>query len=344
MLYKISTQFKVLLILIFIAAFAFIAVVVDFAYALYKPFDINEPDFYVVKKGATIKYVAQELEEKGYIRRSFYFIYYTMFKGVTNQLKAGEYHITLGMNAHDLLEEMIAGNVVLRSMTLIEGWTFRQAMNAIEGNQYLVKELDYNDVDRVSLQLGFSEQHPEGKIYPDTYSFPRGTTDAEFLRRAWNIMQERLQQEWEKRDLDTPLKTAYDALILASIIEKETAVADERDVIAAVFINRLKKRMRLQTDPTVIYGLGENFDGDIKYRDLRKDTPYNTYTRSGLPPTPIALPGLASIRAALHPAKTDALYFVARGDGSHQFSKTLEEHNHAVGQFQKRRRSSKKSL
>ena len=182
--------------------------------------------------------------------------------------------------------------------------------------------------------IGYPEQHPEGMFFPDTYRFPKGTSDVDFLRRAYQVMQKHLTREWDQRDSGLPLKSSYEALILASIIEKETGAGFERPLISGVFIQRLKKYMRLQTDPTIIYGLGEAFDGDIRFRDLKKDTPYNTYLHAGLTPTPIALPGLEAIRAALHPAKTDALYFVSKGDGTHHFSATLEEHNAAVNRYQ----------
>jgi UPF0755 protein len=192
---------------------------------------------------------------------------------------------------------------------------------------------DKNDQEIMNL-LGYSGQHPEGMFFPDTYRFPKGTRDIEFLRRSYQVMQRHLTREWDQRDVGLPLNSSYEALILASIIEKETGTGFERPLISGVFTQRLKKNMRLQTDPTIIYGLGEQFDGNIRFRDLRKDTPYNTYLRAGLTPTPIALPGLDAIRAALHPAKTDALYFVSKGDGSHHFSTTLEEHNAAVNRYQ----------
>ncbi|HDP89617.1 MAG TPA: endolytic transglycosylase MltG, partial [Thioalkalivibrio sp.] len=202
--------------------------------------------------------------------------------------------------------------------------------DALAAHPHVVHTDAIGDPDTLMSELGQPGMHPEGWFYPDTYHFPKGTTDVEFLRRANAIMRERLAAEWAEREEGLPLETPYEALILASIVEKESAVASERPMIAAVFVSRLRKGMRLQTDPTVIYGMGESFDGNIRKSDLRRDTPYNTYTRGGLPPTPIALPSGESIHAVMHPAKTDALYFVSRGDGSHHFSATYEEHREAV--------------
>ena len=198
--------------------------------------------------------------------------------------------------------------------------------------------------EEVMTELGLEGQHPEGLFYPDTYQFPRGTSDRQFLKRSYQLMQKHLKIAWANRAKNLPLKSPYEALILASIIEKETGAGHERPLISAVFIHRLNLNMRLQTDPTIIYGMGESFDGNIRRKDLRADTPYNTYLRKGLTPTPIALPGLASIEAALHPADSKALYFVAKGDGTHYFSKTLKEHNNAVIKYQLNGRKLKKII
>jgi UPF0755 protein len=222
---------------------------------------------------------------------------------------------------------------------VVEGWTFQQLLDALRENEAIRQTLTDRDGAAIMAQLGKPDLHPEGQFAPDTYRFPRGTSDLEFLRRAHNTLQEWLDSAWRERAEDLPYDSAYDALIMASIIEKETGLASEREAIAGVFVRRLKRTMRLQTDPTVIYGMGSAYNGNIRRADLRRDTPYNTYTRHGLPPTPIALPGRESLHAALHPAEGDALYFVAKGDGSHQFSATLEEHLDAVRLYQLRRRN-----
>jgi UPF0755 protein len=226
---------------------------------------------------------------------------------------------------------------VQHALTIIEGWTFKQLMAAVRRHQALTQTLAGVEEQEVMSRLGLEAMHPEGWFYPDTYHFPKGTTDAEFLRRAHQRMTTFLQTAWEKRDKDLPLDSPYQALILASIIEKETGVPSERSKIAGVFIRRLRKGMRLQTDPTVIYGMGERYDGNIRRRDLVTDTPYNTYVHKGLTPTPIAMPSGMAIEAALHPEDGTALYFVATGDGGHHFSNTLEAHNEAVRKYQLKR-------
>ena len=262
------------------------------------------------------------------------FILLAKVKGVETRVRAGEYEIKVEMTPEELLAKFIQGSAIQYSFTVIEGWSFRQMLAAIADDPVIEYTLgDKTDQEIMNL-LGYPDQHPEGLFFPDTYRFPKGTSDVDFLRRAYQVMQKHLTREWNQRESGLPLASSYDALILASIIEKETGAGFERPLISGVFIQRLKKKMRLQTDPTIIYGLGENFDGDIRFRDLKKDTPYNTYLHAGLTPTPIALPGLEAIRAALHPAKTEALYFVSKGDGTHHFSATLKEHNSAVKRYQ----------
>jgi UPF0755 protein len=251
-----------------------------------------------------------------------------------HRLQTGEYRITADMTPARLLETLTSGDVIQHALVIVEGQTFREVLATVRDSDALQMTLDLSDTSDIMVRLGHANEHPEGRLLPDTYHFPTGTTDVAFLQRAYNAMAEKLAAAWDGRDEDLPFRTPYEALILASIVEKETGQADERPMIAGVFVQRLRKGMRLQTDPTVIYGLGEEFDGNIRRRDLLADTPYNTYTRDGLPPTPIAMPGRHAIDAVMHPDEKGYLYFVARGDGSHYFSRTLKEHNQAVKKYQ----------
>jgi len=294
----------------------------------------QQPTVFLIRSGSNIKSIAQDLSMQKIINDPWLFILLAKVKGVETRVRAGEYQIESGMTADDLLEKFTQGSAIQYSFTVIEGWSFRQMLAAIAEDPVIEHTLQGKSNQEIMALIGHPELHPEGMFFPDTYRFPKGTSDLDFLQRAFQVMQNHLTREWDQRDEDLPLESKYDALILASIIEKETGAGFERPLISGVFIRRLKKNMRLQTDPTIIYGLGEEFDGDIRFRDLKKDTPYNTYLHAGLTPTPIALPGLEAIRAALHPAKTDALYFVSKGDGTHQFSATLDEHNTAVRRYQ----------
>jgi UPF0755 protein len=248
--------------------------------------------------------------------------------------RSGEYWLEAGLKPRELLREFAGGWVVQHRVTLIEGWTFRQVVAALGEHPVLEQNLDMTHPSQWPEQLaGLGIEHPEGWFLPETYAFTRGDSDLDILGRAHRAMREALALAWASRDEQLPLETPYELLILASIIEKETSLEEEREQIAGVFVRRLRKGMKLQTDPTVIYGIGASFDGDIRRRDLRTDTPYNTYTRHGLPPTPIAMPGRASLLAAAHPAPGDALFFVANGEGGHTFSATLEEHQSAVNKL-----------
>ncbi|MCF6211173.1 MAG: endolytic transglycosylase MltG [Gammaproteobacteria bacterium] len=289
---------------------------------------------YELKSGMTLTRVAHDLQTRGIIDRPRYLVWLGQLEGKAKQIKAGEYRFDTGITPRRLLQQLVNGETLQYAITIVEGWNFRQLMDAVHSNEYLLHTLsDYSDAE-IMQQLGYSGEHPEGRFLPDTYHFPRMTTDVVFLQRAYAAMQTLLGEEWPARSPDLAFDTSYKALILASIVEKETALPSERKQIAGVFNRRLKKRMRLQTDPTVIYGLGRSFDGNIRRRDLRRDTPYNTYLHKGLPPTPIAMPGRDAVIAALHPAEGGELYFVSRGDGSHQFSATLKEHNKAVVEYQ----------
>lgn len=305
---------------------------------------ISEPQSINFMRGSTIRTLAKQLKERGLLANEKYFLVWGRLSGQSTRLQAGEYRLTPQSTLASLLDDMVNGKVVQHNITLIEGQTFRQVLQAIQKHPAVTALLlDENgkplDNDAIMARLGHPGEHPEGRFYPDTYAITHGISDIELLQRAYNTMAQILAEEWAQREKDLPFETPYEALIMASIVEKESAVAEERPLIAGVFINRLRKNMRLQTDPTVIYGI-PNYDGNIRFRDLRRDTPYNTYTRHGLPPTPIALPGREAIHATLHPDETPYLYFVAYGDGSgrHYFSKTLKEHEKAVDKYQRRKK------
>jgi UPF0755 protein len=253
--------------------------------------------------------------------------------GQARQIKAGNYEIAPGTAPRALLRMLVRGEETLKTVTLPEGLNFAQVRAALAKAEMLRPDSSGLTPEQIMDKIGRPGLHPEGRFFPDTYSYGKGSSDLQVLRRAARAMDKRLAQVWSQREPGLPIDSAQQALILASIVEKETGKASDRPLIAGVFVNRLRIGMRLQTDPTVIYGLGERFDGDLRKRDLLADTPYNTYTRSGLPPTPIAMPGKAALLAAVQPARTPALYFVARGDGSSQFSATLEEHNRAVNRY-----------
>jgi UPF0755 protein len=295
-------------------------------------------DIYRVAPGATITQIADELEALGVIRSATYFVWLARISERAHKIRYGEYQLRSGMSADSLQELFTKGRTVQYALTLVEGWNITQLLAAISAETKLRQTLDGVDHAALLSMLGVEEEHPEGLFLPDTYHFPRGMSDVQFLRRAYDAMQAYLTAAWEKRAKNLPYANAYEALIMASIVEKETGKAEERPAIAGVFVRRLQRGMRLQTDPTVIYGLGDRYDGDIKRTHLREATPYNTYVINGLPPTPIAMPGRAAIDAALHPADGDALYFVATGDGGHTFSATLVEHNAAVQRFLNRQR------
>ena len=295
---------------------------------------------YTLPTGASLHRIARDLADRGVLANPKALVVYARWHGRAGAIKAGEYRIEAGTTAITLLDQLIAGRVVQHPLTLVEGWTFKQMMAAIATDDRLEHTLIGLAEDAIMARLGLAGQHPEGRFFADTYYFPRGTSDVAFLRRAHTAMSDFLDDAWAKRERGLPLKSPREALILASIVEKETGESSERPRIAGVFVARLRKGMRLETDPTVIYGMGEAFDGNLRRRDLRTDTPYNTYTRKGLPPTPIAMPGAAAIHAVLHPHTDDALFFVAKGDGSHHFSATYEEHQQAVNRYQKRRRRS----
>ena len=288
-----------------------------------------------VEKGRSLTSVANELGEQGILGQPRVFAVYGRLSGLASSIQAGEYEIKAGTTPRLLLEQLVAGRVRLHALTIVEGWTVAELLNAVAKHPAIQHTLDAEKPADLVAALGLDYSHPEGLFFPDTYRFPRGTVDVDLLRRAHELMQERLAEIWDDRQTGIILAGPYEALILASIVERETALASERSEIAGVFIRRLEKGMRLQTDPTVIYGLGRAFTGNLTRKHLESDSPYNTYTRHGLPPTPIAMPGENALRAAVNPAPGDALYFVANGhaDGSHYFTATLSDHNAAVAKY-----------
>ena len=320
---------------IILASFVFAWLMMDFNNFIVTPLGIpTDGEVYELRPGSTVSTLANDLHEMGYLDKPLYLRLLARWDGSAKKIKAGEYQFSPGMNPRDLLNLLTSGKVMSYSLTLVEGWNFKQVRQAVGQHSALTQTLKHLSPAEIMKELGYPDEHPEGRFLPDTYRFPRGTTDKAFLRRAHEAMRKILEREWSERQEGLPLKTPYEALILASIVEKETGLASERPAIAGVFIRRLRKGMKLQTDPTVIYAMGDEYKGNIRRRDLRRDSPYNTYVHKGLTPTPISMPGADAIRSVLHPEDGKALYFVARGDGSHQFSATLKEHNQAVRKYQ----------
>lgn len=306
------------------------------SYYAYRPLPLPVTPFeFDLKQGSNLKSVARDMQQAGLLAQDWPFVWLVRLLGKSAQLKAGSYALTHPVSPMELAGIITRGDVNLSRISIIEGWTFRQMRAALDANPDITHSTIGLSDTEILQRIGAAESHPEGLFFPDTYTFAAGSSDLTVLKHAYLAMQQRLQQAWSGREAGLPLQTPYQTLILASIVEKETGIASDRTMIAGVFVNRLRKGMLLQTDPTVIYGMGEKFDGNLRKRDLLTDTVYNTYTRVGLPPTPIALPGMAALQAVLHPAKTDALYFVARGDGSSHFSSNLATHNQAVNQYQK---------
>ncbi|MEN9842744.1 MAG: endolytic transglycosylase MltG [Pseudomonadota bacterium] len=287
----------------------------------------------VIPSGTAAQRVAQLLVEAGVDVPTWALYAAIRLTNQQTQLKAGTYEIAPGTTPEALLDKLVRGQQALRKITFIEGWTFAQMRKALEKAEHLKPSTQTFAPEQIMSELGRAGVHPEGRFFPDTYVYAKNSRDIEVLKMALQAMDQKLAQAWGLRGAGLPLKSADEALILASIIEKETGQEADRRLVSGVFINRMHKNMRLQTDPTVIYGMGAAFQGRLRRVDLDTDTPYNTYTRAGLPPTPIAMPGWASLKAAVQPAQTPALYFVARGDGSSQFSATLEEHNRAVRRY-----------
>ncbi len=296
----------------------------------------SDPADFSIKPGSSLKSATRQMVESGVVLNAWQFNLLGRMLGKAATIKAGSYEVGGGITPLTLLDKLTAGEVTQAEVVFIEGWIFRQmraALNADAGVKHDSAAL--SDAEIMS-RLGAPGRDPEGLFFPDTYLFGKGASDLDILRRAYKAMDRLLQAAWQQRAPDLPYSSPYEALIMASVIEKETGRSTDRALIGGVFVNRLRIGMMLQTDPSVIYGLGEKFDGNLRKKDLLADTPHNTYTRTGLPPTPIAMPGQASLAAALNPANTPALYFVARGDGSSEFSRTLAEHERAVAKYQRR--------
>lgn len=310
----------------------------DYDQSLKVPVTISDSNrVFTIEKGWSAKRLASELQERGIVEKSHWFYLYARLSEKGAKIKSGEFNLVGNPTAPELLDVFVKGQTVQYVGRIIEGLNFKQVRAQLTQNGDLQQTITELSNDEIMTALGLDGQHPEGLFFADTYQFPKQTTDIDFLKRANNMLNKVLEEEWQARAPDLPLANAYEALILASIVEKETAVAAERPLIAGVFMSRLRKRMRLQTDPTVIYGMGDSYDGNIRRKDLTTDTPYNTYTRAGLPPTPISMVGREAIHAVMHPDTTTALYFVAKGDGTHKFSDTIEQHNAAVRKYQLKR-------
>ncbi|CAH0194115.1 Endolytic murein transglycosylase [Massilia sp. Bi118] len=294
---------------------------------------------FAIAQGSHVGGAAQQMATAGVPVNGFLFGVLARVTGKASQLKAGSYELKPGTTPRRLIAQLVRGEFAQESLTIIEGWTFRQMRQAVDAAPNLKHETaklsDKELLEKIVPEANGKYATPEGLFFPDTYLFAKNSSDLQIYKQAHEMMMKRLKAAWEKREPNLPYTDPYQALIMASLVEKETGQKSERAMIAGVFVNRLKTGMLLQTDPTVIYGMGEKYDGKIRKKDLETDTPYNTYTRAGLPPTPIALPGVQSLAAALMPAKTDALYFVSRGDGTSHFSVNLNEHNKAVNQYQR---------
>jgi UPF0755 protein len=309
------------------------------------PIEIAAPTVeFSIRPGSTLRGATRQIIEAGLPMPAWKFILLARANGASAEVKAGSYQVSAGVTPLLLIRKIMRGEYAQVDILFVEGWNFRQMREALNAHVDLKHDSASLSEAQIMAKLGAPEVLPEGMFFPDTYVFAKGSSDLAVLARARRAMKKQLESAWAERAPDLPMTDPYEALILASLVEKETGRSSDRAMIAAVFANRLRLRMKLQTDPSVIYGMGERFDGNLRKRDLVTDTPFNTYTRRGLPPHPIAMPGLASLAAVMHPAKTDALYFVSRGDGTSEFSRTLVDHNRAVAKYQRpgaRRRASR---
>ena len=295
----------------------------------------TSPLSFTIENGSTLRSASQQMVQAGVLSTAIPFEVLTRLLGNPRNIKAGNYEVESGITPLELMKKLTRGDYSALAITFVEGWNFRQVRKVLDEHPALRHDTQGLQETDILQRLGIPYSSGEGLFFPDTYHFSQGVSDLNILRRSYQLMQKHLDAEWQQRPTTFPLASPYEALILASIVEKETGKAEDRSLVSAVFLNRLKAGMKLQTDPTVIYGMGELFDGNLRKQDLVNDNPYNTYTRTGMPPTPIAMPGLSSLHAALHPAATDALYFVAKGDGSSHFSRSYEEHDRAVTKYQR---------
>ena len=332
MVYKIIVPVLVTLIILLSWAWR------DFQKNLHAPAVVGNPVVIEIEKGDSFNQITDKLLAQNVVFKPFWFKVIAVQERAVKKLKTGEYELASGLSLPEILALFVQGKTKQYTITFPEGWSFKEILHEVESNPSLDHTVHNVDFEALMTQLGANIKHPEGLFFPDTYFFEKHTTDVALLKRAYDKMQLVLQQEWQGKTGSLPLKSPYEALILASIVEKETGVVAERSLIAGVFIRRLQAGILLQTDPTVIYGMGDSYQGNIRYKDLKTATPYNTYVISGLPPTPIAMPGRDAIYAALHPDTSNSLYFVARGDGTHQFSDTLKDHNLAVDSFQRKKK------
>jgi UPF0755 protein len=324
---------RLLLGIIFLASLLFLAYFMVRAYSLITAPLSKEPIHYLFEPGASVRRLAVDLQQRHLFEHPRLFLLLAYLKGAADQLKAGEYYFDSGVSASQLLDQMRAGQMIVHRFTIVEGWTVQQLLKAFYTSPYIQASTQKN-LSQLFVKSGLPRQNPEGLFFPATYYFSGQTTDSDLLKRAYQLLDKKLNTAWSQRVDHLPYKTPYEGLIAASLVEKETALPKERPMIAGVIARRLAKGIPLQIDATVIYGLGAAYFGKLTSDDLKKDNPYNTYTRRGLPPTPIAMPSLNAIEAVFHPDQSQNLYFVAKGDGSHQFSSDLMQHNEAVKRYQ----------
>ncbi|HEY8094845.1 MAG TPA: endolytic transglycosylase MltG [Methylobacter sp.] len=335
---RLTMNHKIIGFILLVLSFAGGWLWMDYQSALHQPALLEQTVYIEIEKGDSLNLIIDKLLAQKLAVKPFWFKVIALQSNALKKLKTGEYELTSGLTVPQIIALFVQGKTKQHAITFPEGWSFKEILHEIEKNPNLEHSLNGVCLESVMSKLKSDAQSPEGLLFPDTYFFEKHTSDLALLKRAYDKMQQVLQQEWLNKSEDLPFKTPYEALTLASIVEKETGVAAERPLIAGVFIRRLEQNMLLQTDPTVIYGMGEAYQGDIKSKDLTTATPYNTYVISGLPPTPIAMPGREALNAVLHPDKGDSLYFVARGDGTHVFSATLKDHNMAVDEFQRKKK------